>query len=223
MENKPPIDVIITSYNRLDLLERTLDSFHSKVKFDYKIHVYDDYGYDRMPNESKERFDYLISKYPNVNFMFGKIRRGQVLAIDELMKFVSSKYFIKLEEDWECLNGDFINKSFHILDNYEKCICVWLRGLSSKDINYHPIKQEDGIFKFETEYHWRGFSWGASVHRLSDYKLIGKYSDHTFFIPTKAYKSEQYIGELYYKKGYFASSLVEKYFVHIGEKQGIRK
>lgn len=217
-----PIDVIITSYNRIDLLDTTLKSFFSKVKFPFMIHVYDDYGTDNMNKETKAKFDLLVSKYPEVNFIFGKIRKGQVLAIDELMKHVTSKYFIKLEEDWECLDGDFLNESVSILDKHEKCVCVWLRGLSSKDVNYHPIKFEDDIWKFETEYQWRGFSWGASVHRLSDYTLIGRYSNYTFFMPRKAFKSEKEIGELYYKKGYFASSLIKKYFVHIGDGQGIR-
>jgi hypothetical protein len=218
-----PIDVIITSYNRLELLEKTLDSFHSNIKFDFNIHIYDDFGSSILPKESLDMFENLKKKYPKINIELGAKRVGQVLAIDILMKSVKSKYYIKLEEDWECLNGGFLHDATRILDRNKNCICVWLRGLDSKAVNNHPIKFEDNTWKFETEYNWRGFSWGASLHRLDDYKKIAPYCSHTYFNPRKAWESEKKIGELYYKMGYFASTLDKKYFVHIGDGVGIRK
>jgi hypothetical protein len=217
-----PIDVIITSYNRLDLLERTLHSFYENVSFDFNMHIYDDFGHYALPKESLERFELLKIKYPKANFIFGDRRVGQVLAIDILMTHVKSKYYIKLEDDWECVSGGFLHEATRILDRNLNCICVWLRGIDSKAINYHPIKLQDNIWRFETEYNWRGFSWGASLHRLDDYKKIAPYSRYTYFNPRRAWESEKKIGEMYYKMEFYAATLYKKYFVHIGDEQGIR-
>ncbi len=216
-------DVIITSYKRWDLLRRTLNTFIKYCDFDCNIIVYEDYGLDNMKPLEKEEFDFLSEAYPNVIFVAGHERLGQVKALDILMSLVKSKYYLKLEDDWDCVKRGYLEEATKIMDNNTDCICVWLRGIAKDDINSHPIKEENGLIKFETEYAWRGFSWGASLHRLSDYEAIKPYSNHTFFFPRKPFLSEKAIGELYYRKGFFAATLKEQYFVHTGGDKGIRK
>lgn len=221
MENK--IDVIITSYKRWDLLRMTLNSFINQCKFNYKIHVYEDFGIKNMDNKELTEFQNLLVEYKQVNFIYGDERIGQVRALDILMQHVTSEYYIKLEDDWLCINGGFIEESFSIMDKFKDCVCVWLRGINPIDVNGHPIIEKDGLLTFSTDYHWKGFSWGASVHRLSDYKELGAYSKHTFFFPRKPFTAEKAIAEIYFKKGFFAATLREQYFIHIGGDRGIRK
>jgi hypothetical protein len=217
------IDVILTSYARWDLLEKTLDSFFSINTYPINnFIIHEDYGYENYTKSDWESLERLKNKYPKVIFYSPKERQGQINALDWLFSKVNTEYVLTLEDDWLCLKDGGIEGSIKLLEEHKKCSCVWLRGMEDKDVNYHPIIKKDGIFQFSTNYTWKGFSFGVGVKRLSDYNLIGSYSKHTTFNPKYPFISEKIIGELYFNLGYFASTLTYKYFEHIGDNRGIR-
>jgi hypothetical protein len=63
-------------------------------------------------------------------------------------------------------------------------------------------------------------SWVQTLNdtgRLSDYKLIGAYSEITTFDPANPLKSEIEVGQAYFKKGFRAATLLTGYCRHLGQ------
>jgi hypothetical protein len=83
METK--IDSILTSCGRFDLLEKTLESFFefADMAIDNFI-VYDDSG--------KPIPESLIKQYPQIKFIEGTEKVGQIKAIDILYSHVKNQY-----------------------------------------------------------------------------------------------------------------------------------
>lgn len=218
------VDIILTSFARWDLLERTLDTFFQKNNEPIKnFYVYDDKGTKNYTYKDKQELQRLKEKFPQVTFYNSLQRVGQIKALDLLFGLVNTEFLITLEDDWECLQGGFIGEGIKVLKENPDCVSVWLRGKEPKDLNFHPIKKENGLLKLDPNYSWHGFSFGVAVKRLMDYKEIGRYGNYTKFIPTRPYESEKAIDRLYHSKGKFSVTLPTKYFHHIGDNRGIRK
>lgn len=219
-----PIDVIITSYTRFDLLDKTLTSF-----FEFnttpvnKLIVYDDFGFTRMSPEQKHIFRALTEKYAQVTFMCGDHRIGQIKALDKLHTFVETEWYMSCEDDFQFYRPGFIEESYEIMRGRDKCIQVHLR--EHNDVNGHPImKHPDGTFRLKTSYKsiWHGFSFNPSLRRISDYKRIGSYSKLATFNPTRPWEAEAAIGKKYMSLGYYAAITPQGYCKHIGNERGIR-
>lgn len=210
-----PIDVILTSCNRFDLLERTLDSFFAyNTAYIGKFLVYDDAGDKRDEANLIE----LSGKYPSVTFQVGEYPVGQIYALDHLTKQVTTPYYFTLEDDWEFYRHGFIEDSIAVLEKHPDIIQCWLR--EQGDTNGHPVyKYKDYCSLMSTKYSWKGFSFNPAVRRLDDYI---EYSSIAKFDPKDPAKAERLIGEHYYKQGYKAAILPKGYVRHIGEGRGIR-
>lgn len=219
------IDVILTSFARWDLLRKTLDSFFRYKDFEINnFYIYDDKGIDNYTPSDYNNINEIREKYKEISIIIPKKRTGQIQAIDTLISKVTTPYFLHLEDDWECLQGGYINDAINILKYNPKCCCVWLRGIKKEDVNGHPLYLDplDKVFKFSTNYKWKGYTFGVSVKRLSDYTLLAPFTKHTKFNPRSPHLSEYKIGLLYFKLGYYAATLVPQYFQHIGNNRGIR-
>jgi hypothetical protein len=210
------ITVVITSCGRLNLLKRTLDSFH---KFNtapiFEYILVDDSGKEDIHNELKRL-------YPDYTLILEPMNRMQVTCIDDAYSRVKTPWIFHTEDDWEYYGYGFIEKSMEILEKDDKIINVWLRA--SDDTNGHPI--EDTIYKagnveyrlmaphYETQRTngcWHGFSWAPGLRRLSDYKLLAPFAKLTRF-PL----AERLVGQAYFELGFRAAILMEGYVRHIG-------
>lgn len=207
------MDVILTSFNRLDLLQVTLDSFFKYNTYPItSFTIYDDYGWDNMTDEQKDKFNSFADNYPKIDWICGSKRVGQIVAIDTLVSSVKTPYYFHLEDDWEFLQPDFIQDSLEVLEQHPKIIQCWLRGIN--DTNGHPIIQYNGLFSYmSTKYEWKGFSFNPAVRRLVDYTL---YNDICPFNPKDPAHSEKIIGNYYHKKGFRACILNRAYVKHVG-------
>src|SRR5262245_13221273 len=121
--------VVVTSCNRHDLLERTLDSFR----------IYNTYGGIKrvlVVEDGNEDPGGVCRKYDAELLKVGK-RIGQARTIDLAYAQVDTPYIFHLEDDWEFYRSGFIEKSKAILDNDPSTLLVWLRAWH--DTNGHPL------------------------------------------------------------------------------------
>jgi hypothetical protein len=206
------IDVILTSFNRLDLLKVTLDSFFKHNTYPItSFTIYDDYGWDKMTVQQRNKLIDLVGNY-EVQLVCGTQRIGQIQAIDTLVKNVTTPYYFHMEDDWEFIRPNFIQDSIEVLEQHPEIIQCWLRG--HDDTNGHPIIKHNGLFSYmSTKYEWKGFSFNPAVRRLADYT---PYNDICQFNPKDPAHSEKIIGNYYHKKGFRACILNHAYVRHIG-------
>lgn len=210
MENDKTVTVCLTACGRPDLLEITIDSFLKFNTYDIaRFMVYEDSGTNCN--------DHLHEKYPFIEWMGEKERRGQIVAIDKMYQLVETPYIFHNEEDWEFYRTGFIEDSMAILEADPMISMVWIR--EKEDTNQHPIiwEKDYGIMKTNHNGLWSGFCFNPGLRRLSDYKRLGAYNNHTQFSRTKPWLAEAAISKLYAAAGFRAAILKQGYVKHIGE------
>lgn len=230
MSESKDITITLTSCARWDLLESTIKSL---IQFwdgpkPMRILVYEDNNLN--DNEKKLLEDlfcdwgYIGSKaVAYIGLRCGKV--GQIKAIDELYKFVTTPYIFHCEDDWTFTKTGFIQKSLSILEEKPNIMQVWLRN--PNDRNGHPaigqvLTTEDGVkyqmMKTGFRGLWHGFSFNPGLRRLSDYQKLypnGMYAD-VHWSPSNPLQAEQLVGKQYFKHGFRAATTLEGYVRHIG-------
>ena len=222
MEN---VTVVITSSNRHDLLERTLDSF---VRWNTYKHISgillfeDSNTYPSFVENNPKYEEYSIS------VLHTQPRLGQLLSIDVAYKYVSDRYIFHCEDDWEFYAEGFIEDSIPILEAYPHVLQVHLRHPSqvftAGELNY--TVDASGSFAHIHEGRsgrrvWYGFSFNPGLRRLSDYQRLGSYSGQLLTERYIGQHFEAYIGILYKELGYTAAISLgnggQGFVRHIGE------
>lgn len=225
----PNVTVVITSSNRHDLLERTLDSFFAHNTYDgiHRILIWEDsYVYPRFVDESE--------KYAgrDISVLHTRPRLGQLLGIDVAYKYVETDYIFHCEDDWEFYAPGFIETSFPILESSPSVLQVHLR---KPDLLFPMGTLEytvDAGGKFaliregRTEHGvWHGFSFNPGLRRLADYKALGSYSAQLLTPRYAGQHFESYLGTLYRELGYVtAVSLFNNgqgFVRHIGDERHV--
>lgn len=209
------ITVVITACGRTDLLKRTIDSFNQFNNFPiHEFIIIDDSGNKAVHRE-------LQATYPDYTLILNPKNIGLVKSIDKAYERVSTPYIFHAEEDWEFVKSGFMEKSLEVLLVYPKIMQVWIR--SNGDTNGHPI--EDPIYYAgNTSFMlmatnvgnggWHGFTWNPGLRRLSDYKEIGPFD--AISPKSKAGEAEMMVGIMFYKAGFRAAILRDRYVYHIG-------
>lgn len=201
-------DLIVTSCNRFDLLDKTLLSFfrYADVK-PQRVIISEDSGIE-IP-------DRIIALLPPESIILNNQRRGQIASIDSCISFVEQDYFFHLEDDWQFYRTGFIQESFNVLKNSD-IINHWLR--ERNDTNGHPVKNDCLVLNYKKT--WHGFTFNPTLKRMSDYRMIGNYSKFSNH-PYRAWEAEAAIGKFYKDKGMFATIAKQGYVKHIGENRHI--
>ena len=202
------IDFIITSRLRYDYLDRTLDSLiaHNETNLG-NIFVYEDSG-------NVDGFFDICDHY-GVTPILGGGNKGQLYAIDYLMSFVKTDFYLHLEDDWECNEFGFIPEAIAMFGNPD-ITQVNGRGRSPKALNGHPVK--DGYLV--NDYHgWSGWMYAPTVNRLYDYLQRKEFRFHASWNPKIPWKTEQDIGKTY---GGYKYVTEKEYFTHIGVESTIK-
>lgn len=191
------VTVVITSCNRFDLLNKTIESF--KKYNTYPIHEYiiiDDTGTEK----SKRALQTIYGDQYTLLFNIPKL--GQLQSIDKAYSHVSTEYIFHIEDDWEFYDYSFIEKSMEILQTEKSVLQVWLRN--EKDgIGHKPDKEQPNYWYWNnTVYVWyavkkihgqNGFSFNPHLCRKKDYikpySLIGKENDIGVFYTNLGYNT----------------------------------
>ncbi|MBX4160212.1 glycosyltransferase family 2 protein [Priestia megaterium] len=87
-----PFTIVISTYNRKDLLERCIDSIVKQNYFSYEIIVIDD-----CSDKSSEHF--ICAKYPSVNYIYLDKNGGPCKARNIGISFAKNEWIIIMDDD----------------------------------------------------------------------------------------------------------------------------
>lgn len=228
------ITFVLTSCGRLDLLEKTLDSFFKYNTYPIERYIITE---DSADQNIFDQCLELNKKYDNkLEFIFNKEKLGQTKSIDLAYSTITTPYIFHLEDDWEFYKSNFIEDSISLLEARPDILQAWIRPKSDGIINKIADKVfiQDNISyrkvlpasfytgrildnnQKEVVYNYNGFSFNPGVKRLSEYKLIGQYQN---------YPQEHLIDYFYRDLGYIVISLSQNdtdgYVKHIGWKRRV--
>lgn len=236
ISNSDDVTLIITSCNRPDLLDITLNSFIFYNTFTiYETFIIDDSGIIGC-------IDNVINKYKDIldiKSIYNKKNIGQVASIDKVYSYVKTKYIFHCEDDWQFINYSFIEKSLYIFNsiNNDKLYTIWLRP--HECTSNHPIiydNENKGYYKMHPTYSyeyenkvyiWCGMTFNPGLRKTKDCLLF-----HPYYIKTKPLikNDKKYYGEyninLEYLKSEFFSVILsnnEGHVKHIGKNHHIQR
>lgn len=171
--NIPSVSFVITTCNRLDLLEQTLTSFFELCKFPFAEYIMsDDSGdvsvYEKLQNQWGHKFT-IIQNKPKL---------GLCRTIDKLWNHVTSEYIFHCEDDWKFdANPAVIEDSLSILQEHAYVHQVQIRHLY--DTPHKPEPQLYSTLNFVNFQKipwwndaWTGYSWNPGLRRKSDYQTM---------------------------------------------------
>lgn len=217
------VSVVLTSCNRFDLLQKTLESFfkYNTYPISQFIIIEDSHNVKKLNN--------ILQKFTHIDFvvLWNAPQIGQMKSIEKAYSYVTSEYIFHCEDDWEFYRTSFIEDSLEILNSNKKIVTVWLR--EQNDTNSHPIdaqiytaKDNDKV-KYQllqvnhkrkkNSLEWHGFTFNPGLRRYSDYRLVA---------PISKYSGERELSEKYFQLGYRAAIVKKGYIRHIGFHRGIR-
>ena len=208
MGTNKKVTVVLTSCNRVDLLDKTIESFHK-----YNTYPIEEFIIIEDSTDTKA-IEHIKNKYSDYNLIFNDKNLGTFKSIDIAYSKVRTPYVFHLEDDWEFVKEGFIEDSMKILDNNSNVINVWIRALA--DTMEHPFSKEKyvtediGYYTMDTDYGgYTGFTTNPGLRRLADHIRIGGLGK---FGP----RAEILAGQEYLKLGFYAVILEHKYIEHTG-------
>jgi hypothetical protein len=208
------ITVAVTSCNRHDLLQRTLDSLakHADLPIAETIIMED------SPSAKPAWLD-EFSGLGKITWLTNGKRQGQVISIDRLYDHVRTSYVFHCEDDWLFGRSGFLKSSLEILQNHAEILQVWLR----REDCTHP-REKLAEYPFETitldwREGWSGFSWNPGLRRMADYQRIGSYGRMVGY-HAWGLSPEFRLNKVYRDLGYRSAVLAEQCVQHIGAARG---
>jgi len=201
----------ILSCDRLDLLDKTINSFLSTRDYDTKMVIVDDSG-------KQELFPTLVEKYGSFCdiVMFPK-NRSQWWAMDFMVSYCDTEYIFYLEDDWELLKPGYLNISKQILQKYRHIgtVDISWRTFENENLETYEKQLIDNTFYYKkfwriTDYHLRWYGWIGSpnLKRREDLILLGN---------VEKYFHEIWIDRKYYSLGFKSVYVNDKYVEHLGD------
>lgn len=208
------VTLVITSCGRLDLLEKTLDSFSECNTYPVReVIIIEDSCNTHVYQAISERYKDIYT------LVLNKEKLGQIRSIDRAYSFVSTPHIFHCEDDWLFTREGFIEESLAILESDKMVVQVWLRDVqetlhaSSKEKYFY--KNESFFWKIlsvksapDSEKFWGGFSFNPGLRRKEDYLKIAPFS---------SVGHELEISMRYAELGYYAACLEVPAVEHIGD------
>lgn len=210
---QPDSDItsFILSCNRLDVLDKTIKSFLSTKNYTTKIVIVDDSAEEGV-------FETLLERYSSFSdiICFPK-NRSQWWAMDFMVSYCDTEYIFYVEDDWEFLKSDYLQKSKQILEKY--------RDIGTVDISWRTFEWEgfdsydktliDGMFYYKKPWkisdyhlHWYGWIGSPNLKRRDDLILLGR---------VEKWHNEWNIDRKFLGLGFKAVFLDGQYVVHLGD------
>jgi glycosyltransferase involved in cell wall biosynthesis len=207
MEN---ITVVVTSCNRPDLLEKTIESF---LNFNtYPILewiISEDSGISGVNDKLKQ-------KYPDFKWLETDVQRGQIKSIDYAYSHVNTEYIFHLEDDWETYCDGAISESIKILKEFPNVSAVMCRNHDPRV--YH---MSDNPPLLNCWGNWGHYSFNPGVRRMSHYRNFFNSSFTTYFslAGKNGLHGERMINDWYKENGYKMALTTNPkgHIRHIGE------
>lgn len=217
MQHADSVSLVVTSCGRVDLLQRTIESFrrHNTFPISQSILIEDSCDesvYDRISSAFDGIFDTII---------LNESKLGQIKSIDAAYRQVESPYIFHCEDDWLFFRPGFIEDSFSVLETDTPTLMVWLRDqteFAAERIGSDKLYTKQGVayrdIVAEANPNWHGFTFNPGLRRYADYVRIRPF-DHV---------GEEYeINKRYHELGYRAAILENPAVEHIGQLRSIRR
>jgi len=186
VSSEKEVTFILTSCGRVDLLEKTLNSFEKYNTYPIKRAIITEDSCDP-------------DVYAQVRALFGdryeilanESKKGQIKSITDAYETIDTPYVFHCEDDWEFTRSGFIEESFEVLDHDPKIIQAWLESQASANSATNNIALftfSDTVALKNTSFHkmnvaegweWGYFSFRPSLKRMADYHHIGGYEKFT--------------------------------------------
>tara|TARA_Y100000816_G_C26070632_1_gene563102 strand:+ start:108 stop:1607 length:1500 start_codon:yes stop_codon:yes gene_type:complete len=224
------VTLVITSCNRQQLLENTLDSFFNYNTYPIReVIIIEDSGKQDINN-------FCIKKYPEQKFIliYNKTNIGQIESIDIAYSHVKTKWLFHCEEDWIFFKKGFIEDSMNIIKMDDNKICnVWIRPINeykggkerivnSNNNHCDYIKKN---FKSWKNQLWSGFSLNPGLRKTKDALILSPYIKNVPVEKEINRVTEYTINIEYRNLGYIAAIPKDKsgYCKHGGQKEHVKK
>lgn len=199
------VTVVLTSCNRPDLLEKTLESFLSTNTYPIKQWIISEDSGKEWVNAA------LMKKYPDFTWICGK--RGQIKSIDEAYSLVTTEYVLHWEEDWLTHADGFIEESIAILKS-SKTSAVMLRKYGD------GYTMSDTPPFLDSKNGWGYFSFNPGLRSMAYMRFLfpNGFGAIATFDPKNAHTAERAINDYVRDKGFrlALTSRAEGYVSHIG-------
>lgn len=215
----PKITFTMTTYQRLQLFLRTMESFMSTCMDRDLIQewiICDDGSSDRDLETMKNKYPFLtIIRNPGA---------GQASSINHLFSKVRTMYFFHCEDDWLFRIPDhYIRKCMSVMfhDPYIRNVTLryWETGIAemtSDGIEYYlhkydpTVPKEDG---FKTNSWWYGYTLNPGLQHKPTVDELGKYDESD----TCKRHWDKKQAKIYLLKGYKTANLTAPYIEHLGD------
>ena len=210
IEDHPTVSFTITTCGRLDLLDRTLNSFFELCKFPFSEYLMTEDSGDESVYQS------LVEKWGDkFRILQNSPKIGLCRSIDRLWTEASSEYVFHCEDDWLFdSNPMLIEDSLSILREHSTIHQVQVRHVH--DNPHKPENETYTTLKFVDYKHlpwwrdaWTGYSWNPGLRRIADYR-------HMFPNGVQEYGDEIECSKHSMSFGYSAVVLKETACSHIG-------
>tara|TARA_B110000459_G_C16593563_1_gene487472 strand:- start:872 stop:1636 length:765 start_codon:yes stop_codon:yes gene_type:complete len=190
---KNKITFVLTSCGRLDLLEKTLDSFFKFNTAEIERYIITEDSADPVVFEACKLLN--KEKYGNkIEFIFNHTKLGQSRSIDAAYATIDTEYIFHLEDDYEFYRSNFIEISKDLLESRPEILQGWLQSKKDGQVNRicpKVFKTNKGTsFRFvmpstfytgrilngerEAVINYYGFTYRPTLKRLKDYLELGK-------------------------------------------------
>lgn len=209
------VSVVITSFNRLDLLKRTVTSFNKFNTYPIEKFIIIEDSCNKAMHEEMKRI------YPNYTLIFNEQNLGLVDSIDKAYSQVETDYVFHTEDDYEFYERGFIERSLAVMENDPLIMQVWIRKLTDIGIlTYEPKSFNIGKARYHLigkskDNNWYGFCFQCGLRRMDAYDKVKPFTQWSLPSDFTALR-ECKIGKAYWNLGYRAAILDEGYCRHLG-------
>lgn len=201
----------VLSCNRLEVLDKTLQSFYATRDYVTKMVIVDDSAEPGV-------FETLVERYgSDCDVICFPRNRSQWWAMDFMVSYCDSQYIFYLEDDWELLRPGYLNLSKQILEKYRDVGVVdtsW-RTFEWQGIDSYDRKLIDSTFYWKkpwkiTDHHVAWHSWVGSpnLRRRDDLIMLGR---------VEKWHNEWNIDRKFTALGFKGVFLAGEYSRHLGD------
>jgi len=201
----------VLSCNRLDVLDKTLQSFYSTRDYVTKMVIVDD-------SAQLGVFETLVEKYGDTcDVICFPRNRSQWWAMDFMVSYCDSDYIFYLEDDWELTKPGYLNKSKKILKQHREVgvVDISWRTFEHQGIDSYIKKLVDDEFYWKkpwkiTDGHlaWHCWIGSPNLRRRDDLIMLGR---------VEKWHNEWNIDRKFTALGFKGVYLKDQYCNHLGD------
>jgi glycosyltransferase involved in cell wall biosynthesis len=206
------VTLLITSFNRPDLLQRTVDSVLKYANYDFADKIIIEDSGDTAMNK------HLLLDYPDWHLIIHSQTKGGYESIDQAYQYIETSYVLHIEDDWEFTHGGFMEQAIEVLDHDKTIMQVSLEhnsvmGTLPEVHNANGVEYQ--IVGEDINGWWHGFTCHPSVRSMEGYEKTKPWVQWSGK-EEELFHRELKVGLEYFRLGYKAAILKDSYCIHTG-------